>query len=66
MKILVNSCISKMDRIGKESGKTESGREFQSLPVTVKILVNYCINKMDRIGKVSEKNNNAESSRVYP
>ena len=30
--ILVNVCITKMNRTGKESRKTESGREFQILP----------------------------------
>ena len=33
VKILVNSCSRKVDRIVMEGGKTESGREFQSIPV---------------------------------
>ena len=33
MKMLVNCCISEVHRIVMDSGKTESGREFQSLSV---------------------------------
>ncbi len=63
MMTLVNSCISKVDRIGMKGGKTESGREFQSFTSErVTILVNSCISKVDRIGM---KGGKTESGREF-
>ena len=47
VKILVNSCISKMDRVSRVMERVP---EFTSeRDEGVKILVNSCISKMDRI-----------------
>jgi len=57
VKILVNACISKVDRIGMEGRKTEKGSvaEFTSeRDERVKVLVNSCISKVDRIGMKAE------------
>lgn len=53
VKILANSYIAKVDRIGMERGKTNSGVRVTGFTSErdeeLKILVNCCIVKVDRI-----------------